>query len=82
MPTTSKQKSNVHADAATLVHARYLGLAWALKRVGDQIQLARYDYSSQGVESGASIAKSLAEAFEASTLGEYSDEFPSGLSTM
>lgn len=82
MSTTAKQKSKADRNRTTLDHARCLGLAWSLKRVWDQIQLARYDYLAQAVESGVGVAKSLAKAFEASTMGVYSDEFSSGLSTM
>lgn len=81
MPSTAKEKSRL-GDTATLDHARYLGLSWALKWVSGQIQLARYDHFTETVENGAVVAKSLAEAFESSTLGVYSEEFTSGLSTM
>lgn len=79
---TARQKSLSNGENLSEEHAKYLGLSWALKRVGDQIQLARYDYFAQVVESGVAVAKSLAEAFEASSMGVYCDAFSSGLSTL
>lgn len=78
----AKQKSVSVSESITLEHARFLGLSWALRRVSDQILLARYDYFSQAIESGTAVAKSFAEAFEASATSVYSDKYREGLSTL
>lgn len=53
---TAKQKSLSNGEALGLQNARYLGLSWSFAAVGDQDQLARYDYYTQVVESGGAVA--------------------------
>lgn len=78
---TSKRKSVSNGNPFSLLHARYLGLSWAFAAVGNQVQPARYDFFAQVVESGSAVAKSLAEAFEASAMNVYSEQFSDGLAT-